>query len=157
MKRLQVPPVYTRLTKTADQTGIVSGTITLVNWDAVDTNFNTGEITASASSDNITIKTPGVYLINVSIHWAGEATSNNSTRRMLYIEYGTSYQNVLNPSWVEQNVLAGSQTAQTACVIVSLAKDDLVRVRVLHGSSANRTILAGSYTTFTMTKLPIFV
>ena len=131
---LIVPPSC-RVEKTTQQ-NISTTSDTIVTWD-VEKYDTDGMVTLSSSTSQITINTPGIYLITAGVAYEANATN----RRVIYVtKNGTSYsENIIGDN--RASVYEGSAQFQVTTMI-ELANADVIRMLVYQNSGATLKIPA---------------
>ncbi len=103
-------------------------------------------VTASATTDNLTIVTSGIYKVNISASVAGDKSNNNI--RLALFKNGTRVGSV---STIQRQPTTGLINNMAACDILSLTSGDVLDIRFL--STSNNTALSIYNVNFNVMKI----
>jgi hypothetical protein len=125
-------------TKSANQTGVVSSTITTVTWPTATT--NRGGFTVA--SNQVTVPLAGVYTVNAAVAFDSANTAGNNRHVLIYVN---------GSAVTRDHGFPGNSVDATVRSVIKLilAANDVVDVRAYQTSGANMT-LQSTRTRFTI-------
>ncbi|CAB4148773.1 hypothetical protein UFOVP536_23 [uncultured Caudovirales phage] len=117
--------------KTANQTGVVSSSITLVTWPTAIT--NRGGFTVASNA--VTVPYTGMYTINTALNFDSANTAGNNRHTLIYVN-GTAV--TRDQSWPGTTVDAATRSVWKGL----LNANDVVDVRAYQTSGINMSIIS---------------
>ena len=128
-------PMGCTIRRSSDQTGVVTSTVTLVDFNQTDGD-NTGAM-ADLTNNRILIKRPGTYIVSGVVVWSG--LTANSVRCITDIR-----KNGTGIAFAETSALSGGYTAPYCTDGPILAAGDYLDMTGFHQCGSNQSMYGGA-------------